>query len=126
MTREEFEQYGGIAASALAAQATDLVAAQVAANPTQLLDRWSLASGISARGTPTLDSDWRVQAEKELLGFTFIGEIDLGDGNWYAGVERRITKNFFANAYGTSQEEGRALSIATAWGTELKYRWELD
>lgn len=125
MTREEFEQYGGIAASALAAQATDLVAAQVA-TPTQLLDRWSLASGISARGLSTLDSDWRVQAEKDALGFTFIGEIDLGDGNWYAGVERRISKSFFANVYGTSREEGRALSVATAWGTELKYRWELD
>ncbi len=126
MTREEFEQYGGMAAAAVAAQATDLLAAQVAANPAQLVDRWNLVSGVNARGTPTLDSNWRVVAAKEFLGFTAIGELDLADYDLYLSLERRVTRNFFATVYGTTQEEGRSLDFGSAVGTELKYRWELD
>ncbi len=125
MTREEFEQYGG-GASAIAAQATDLIAAQVAANPVQLVDRWNLVTGISARGTPTLDSNWRVVAEKDFLGFTATGELDLADYDLYLSVERRVARSFFASVYTTSQEEGRSLDVGAAFGTELKYRWELD
>ncbi len=126
MTREEFEQYGGMAAAALAAQATDLLAAQVAANPAQLVDRWNLVSGVNARGTPTLDSNWRVVAAKEFLGFTATGELDLADYDLYLSLERRVTRNFFATAYATTQEEGRSLDFGSALGTEIKYRWELD
>lgn len=126
MTREEFEQYGATAAVALAAQATDLVAAQVAANPAQIVDRWNLVSGINSRGTPTLDSNWRVVAEKDFLGFTAAGELDLADYDLYLALERRVTKSFFASVYVTSQEEGRSLDLGAAAGTELKYRWELD
>jgi hypothetical protein len=126
MTREEFEQYGGMAAAALAAQATDLLAAQVAANPAQFVDRWNLVSGVNARGTPTLDSNWRVVAAKEFLGFTATGELDLADYDLYLSLERRVTRNFFATAYVTTQEEGRSLDFGSAVGAELKYRWELD
>jgi hypothetical protein len=126
MTREEFEQYGGMAAAALAAQATDLLAAQVAANPAQFVDRWNLVSGVNARGTPTLDSNWRVVAAKEFLGFTATGELDLADYDLYLSLERRVTRNFFATAYFTTQEEGRSLDFGSAVGAELKYRWELD
>lgn len=126
MTRDEFEQYGGMAAAAVAAQATDLLASQVAANPVQLVDRWNLVSGVNARGTPTLDSNWRVVAAKEFLGFTAVGELDLADYDLYLSIERRVTRNFFATVYGTTQEEGRSLDFGSAVGTELKYRWELD
>lgn len=126
MTRDEFEQYGATAAVALAAQATDLVAAQVAASPAQIVDRWNLVSGINSRGTPTLDSNWRVVAEKDFLGFTAAGELDLADYDMYLALERKVTRSFFASVYVTSQEEGRSLDLGAAAGTELKYRWELD
>ncbi len=126
MTREEFEQYGGVAAAALAAQATDLLAAQVATAPAQLLDRWNLVSGSSARGTPTLDSNWRVVGQKDFLGLTATGELDLADYDLYLSIERQITRGLFASAYSTSQEEGRTLDLGAAFGAELKYRWELD
>ena len=126
MTREEFEQYGGVAAAALAAQATDLLAAQVASAPAQLLDRWNLVSGSSARGTPTLDSNWRVVGQKDFLGLTATGELDLADYDLYLSIERQITRGLFASAYSTSQEEGRTLDLGAAFGAELKYRWELD
>ncbi|MSQ01691.1 MAG: hypothetical protein EXR71_07330 [Myxococcales bacterium] len=126
MTREEFEQYGGVAAAALAAQATDLLAAQVASAPAQLVDRWNLVSGSSARGTPTLDSNWRVVGQKDFLGFTATGELDLADYDVYLAIERQITRGLFASAYSTSQEEGRTLDLGAAFGAELKYRWELD
>ena len=125
MTREEFEQYGGMAAIALAAQATDLLAAQVA-TPAQLVDRWNLVSGISARGTPTLDGNWRVVAEKDFFGVTATGELDLADYDLYLAVERQLTRGLYASVYTTSQEEGRTLDFGAAIGTELKYRWELD
>jgi hypothetical protein len=115
-----------MAAAALAAQATDLLAAQVAANPAQFVDRWNLVSGVNARGTPTLDSNWRVVAAKEFLGFTATGELDLADYDLYLSLERRVTRNFFATAYFTTQEEGRSLDFGSAVGAELKYRWELD
>ncbi len=126
MTREEFEQYGGVAAAALAAQATDLLAAQVATAPAQLVDRWNLVSGSGARGTPTLDSNWRVVGQKDFLGFTATGELDLADYDLYLAIERQITRGLFASAYSTSQEEGRTLDLGAAFGAELKYRWELD
>ncbi len=127
MTRDEFEQYGGVAAVALGAQAVDLITAQAPGTSiSELVDRWNISSGITARGSPTLDSSWRLVGQKDLGPYTLTGEFVIDSQDWYLGAERRITRGFVVGSYLTTEEEGRALSLGSAVGAEFKYRWELD
>ncbi|MBM4391851.1 MAG: translocation/assembly module TamB domain-containing protein [Deltaproteobacteria bacterium] len=127
MTRDEFEQYGGVAAVALGAQAVDLITSQApGTNISELVDRWNISSGITARGSPTLDSSWRLMGQKDLGPYTLTGEFVIDSQDWYLGAERRIARGFVVGSYLTTEEEGRALSLGSAVGAEFKYRWELD
>ena len=131
VTREELDQYGGRGlGSALVAETGDLLLSQTAlsrANP--LIDRWSLVSGVSERGSTTVSSDLRFVAEKQIGNFDLTVETSLGQQigqDWYAAVERRIASRLYATAYAATQQEGRSLPIGAAYGAEFKLRWDLD
>lgn len=131
VTREELERTGAInVASALVAETSDLILAQTVISRANLfiIDRWSLVSGVSERGSSTVTSDVRLLAEKQLGGFDFTVEKNLGSNlgtDWYVSVERRIAERLYATAYVATQQEGRTLGIP-AIGAEFKIKWELD
>lgn len=130
VTREELEQYGGLG-TALVAETSDLLLAQTALTrmDLRLIDRWSLVSGVSERGSSVVSSELRLVAEKELEGFDITVEKGLGRDwgqDWYASVERRVARRLYATAYVATRQEGRSLPIGAAYGAEFKFRWELD
>lgn len=124
MTREEFERYGGVGA-ALGASAADILGAQIVGDEGRLLDRWTLVSGVSERGSTTSSTDLRLVVEKEWADFRFTGETNFAQDH-YLGVERQLASGLFAGTYFATQQEGRALDTVGALGAELKYRWEWD
>lgn len=131
VTREELEQYGGrTLGSALVAETGDLLLSQTAlsrANP--LIDRWSLVSGVSERGSSTVSTDLRFVATKQIGEFEVTVETSLGQSlgqDWYASVERRIAERLYASLYAATEQQGRSLPIGAAYGAEFKYRWEWD
>ncbi len=130
VTREELERYGGLG-TALVAETSDLLLAQTAISRANLfiIDRWSLVSGVSERGSNTVSSDLRLVAEKQVGAFDFTVEKRLGvnlESDWYASVERRLAERLYATAYVATRQEGRSLPIGAAYGAEFKFRWELD
>lgn len=130
-TREELERYGGLQA-ALVAETGDLLFGQTAflqKNPflSTIVDRWSLVSGVSERGSSTVSSNLRLVAEKEVEGFDLTLETTVSGGfgrDYYVSVERRIIERMYATAYLATQQEGRSLPIGAAYGAEFKLRWE--
>ncbi|MFN7143997.1 MAG: translocation/assembly module TamB domain-containing protein, partial [Myxococcota bacterium] len=130
VTREELERYGGLG-TALVAETSDLLLAQTAISRTNLfvIDRWSLVSGVSERGSSTVSSDLRLVAEKQVGDFDITVEKRLGvnlASDWYASVERRIAEKLYATAYVATRQEGRSLPIGAAYGAEFKWKWEFD
>jgi hypothetical protein len=130
VTREELERYGGLG-TALVAETGDLLLAQTAISRANLfiIDRWSLVSGVSERGSSAVTSELRLVAEKHVGEFDFTVEKALGvnlGSDWYASVERRLADRLYATAYAATRQEGRSLPIGAAYGAEFKYRWELD
>jgi len=129
VTREELERYGGVG-TALLTETSDLIAAQYAGKiDLRIVDRWSLVSGVSERGSTVVSSEVRLVAEKEYAGFDITVEKNLGAGlgtDWYASVERRIAQRMYATAYVATRQEGRSLPIGAAYGAEFKFRWEAD
>ena len=130
VTREELERYGGLG-TALLAETGDLLLGQTALSRTNFLvvDRWNLVSGVTERGTPTLSSDLRLVAQKEIGGFDVTMETALGQNlgrDWYMSVERRIAQRLYASAWLATEQEGRTLPIGAAYGLDLKLRVEGD
>lgn len=131
VTREELERYGGLG-NALVAETSDLLLAQTALSRTNLIviDRWSLVSGVSERGSSSVTTDLRLVAEKQVGDFDITVETLLTGGNigseWYASVERRIAERLYAEAYVATRQEGRSLPIGAAYGAEFKWKWEFD
>ncbi len=130
VTREELERYGGLG-TALVAETSDLLLAQTALSRTNLfvIDRWSLVSGVSERGSSTVTSDLRLVAEKQISGFDLTVEKRLGvnlESDWYLSIERRIAEKLYATAYVATRQEGRSLPIGAAYGAEFKWKWEFD
>ncbi len=129
VTREELERYGGLS-TALVAETSDLLLAQTALTRIDLwVDRWSLVSGVSERGSSVVSSDLRLVAEKQWEGFSFTVEKNLSSGlgsDWYASVERRIAQRLYATAYVATRQEGRALPIGGAYGAEFTVKLEAD
>jgi hypothetical protein len=130
VTREELERYGGLG-TALVAETGDLLLAQTAISRANLfiIDRWSLVSGISERGSSVVTTDLRLVAEKQVGEFDITVEKALGANvasDWYASVERRIAERLYATAYVATRQEGRSLPIGAAYGAEFKFKWELD
>jgi hypothetical protein len=123
MTRDEFEQYGGVTA-AFATQGLDILAQQAVRPP--LLDRWNVVSGVSERGSTTNSDELRFVGEKEWAGFDFTLEYATQSQDFYVSAERKLLQHLYTTTYFSSQQQGRALPIGGAWGAELKYRWELD
>lgn len=128
-TRAELDRYGGLGA-AIAAETGDLLLAQTAIGRLDgIVDRWSLVSGASERGSTTVSSELRLLAEKQFGEVTLTGETALGAGlgnDWYASAERRMAERLYVRTYVATRQEGRALPIGAAYGTEFKVRWELD
>lgn len=128
-TRAELDRYGGLGA-AIAAETGDLLLAQTAIGRLDgIVDRWSLVSGASERGSTTVSSELRLLAEKQVGDVTLTGETALGAGlgnDWYASAERRMAERLYIRTYVATRQEGRALPIGAAYGTEFKVRWELD
>lgn len=128
-TREELERYGGLSA-ALVAETSDLLLGQTAlARSSFLVDRWSLVSGVSERGSTTTTSGLRLVATKQVGDFDFTVETTVSDGvgrDWYASVERRLAQRLYATLYLATEQEGRTLPIGAAYGAEFKLRWEWD
>ena len=130
-TREELERYGGLQA-ALVAETGDLLFGQTAflqrsALLNTFVDRWSLVSGVSERGSNTVSSNLRLVAEKKIEDFDFTLETTVTGGfgrDYYVSVERRLAERMYASAYLATQQEGRSLPIGGAYGTEFKLRWE--
>jgi hypothetical protein len=130
VTRDELERYGGLG-TALVAETGDLLLAQTAISRANLfiIDRWSLVSGVSERGSNAVTSDLRFVAEKQVGDFDVTVEKRLSGSlgsDWYASVERRIAERIYATAYVATRQEGRSLPIGAAYGAEFKFRWELD
>ncbi|MDP2312537.1 MAG: translocation/assembly module TamB domain-containing protein [Pseudomonadota bacterium] len=130
VTREELERYGGLG-TALVAETGDLLLAQTAISRANLfiIDRWSLVSGISERGSSAVTSDLRLIAEKQVGEFDITVEKAFGvnlASDWYASVERRLAERLYATAYIATRQEGRSLPIGAAYGAEFKLKWELD
>ena len=130
VTREELERYGALT-TALVAETSDLLLAQTAISRANLfvIDRWSLVSGVSERGSSTVTSDLRLVAEKQLGDFDVTVEKRLGvnlESDWYASVERRIAEKLYATAYVATRHKGRSLPIGAAYGAEFKWKWEFD
>ncbi len=130
VTREELERYGGLG-TALVAETSDLLLAQTAISRANLfiIDRWSLVSGVSERGSNAVTSDLRLVAEKQVGDYDITVEKAFGvnlASDWYASVERRIAERLYATAYVATRQEGRSLPIGAAYGAEFKLRWELD
>lgn len=130
VTREELERYGGLG-TALLAETGDLLLGQTALSRTNILvvDRWNLVSGVTERGTPTLSSDLRLVAQKEIGGFDVTAETALGQNlgrDWYLSIERRIAQRLYASAWLATEQEGRTLPIGAAYGFDLKLRVEGD
>jgi hypothetical protein len=130
VTREELERYGGLG-TALLAETGDLLLGQTALSRTNILvvDRWNLVSGVTERGTPTLSSDLRLVAQKEVGGFDVTVETALGQNvgrDWYMSIERRIAQRLYASAWLATEQEGRTLPIGAAYGLDLKLRVEGD
>jgi hypothetical protein len=131
VTREEMEQggYGNIG-TALAVETGGLLSASIASNSAtvlidRLLNRWTLVSGVTERGSKTVSNEPRLVAESsEIAGFTFTGELSMG-ADWYVSVERRIANRLYAATYATSDQAGRSMPVA-AFGAEFKLRWEAD
>ena len=112
------------------AETSDLLLAQTALTRIDLwVDRWSLVSGVSERGSSVVSSDLRLVAEKQWEGFSFTVEKNLSSGlgsDWYASVERRIAQRLYATAYVATRQEGRALPIGGAYGAEFTVKLEAD
>lgn len=129
VTREELERYGGLG-TALLAETGDLLLGQTALSKSFLVvDRWNLVSGVTERGTPTLSSDLRLVAQKQVAGFDVTVETALGQNlgrDWYASVERRIAQKLYLSAWLATEQEGRTLPIGAAYGLDLKLRVEGD
>lgn len=130
VTREELERYGVLGA-ALVAETSDLLLGQTPISRANLfvVDRWSLVSGVSERGSSTVTSDLRLVAEKQLGEFDLTVETRLGVNaleDWYASIERRIAEKLYATAYVATEQEGRSLPIGAAYGAEFKWKWEFD
>ncbi len=129
LTRAELERSGGIG-TALVAETSDLLLAQTALTRFDgLVDRWSLVNGASERGSSMVNSELRLVAEKRVGDLAFTVEKSLGaglGGDWYASVERRLAQRLYATGYVATRQEGRALPIGAAYGTEFKLRWEFD
>lgn len=129
VTREELERYGGLG-TALLAETGDLLLGQTPLSRSFLVvDRWNLVSGVTERGTPTLSSDLRLVAQKQVAGFDVTVDTALGQNlgrDWYASVERRIAQRLYLSAWLATQQEGRTLPIGAAYGLDLKLRVEGD
>ena len=129
VTRAELDRVGGLG-TALVAETSDLLLAQTAlARFDTLVDRWSLVSGASERGSSTVSSELRFVAEKRVgdLGFTVEKALGASLGNdWYASVEQRLAHRLYVTAYAATRQEGRALPLGAAYGAEFKLRWEFD
>ncbi|MEN9786417.1 MAG: hypothetical protein RLZZ299_1681 [Pseudomonadota bacterium] len=129
LTRAELERNGGIG-TALVAETSDLLLAQNALTRFDgLVDRWSLVNGASERGSSMVNSELRLVAEKRVGDLDLTVEKSLGaglGGDWYASVERRLAQRLYATGYVATRQEGRALPIGAAYGTEFKLRWEFD
>lgn len=128
-TREELERYGGLS-TALVAETGDLLLGQTAlARGGLFVDRWSLVSGVSERGSTTASSELRLVATKAVGDFDVTVETTVSQGvgrDWYASVERRLAERLYATVYMATQQEGRSLPIGAAWGTEVTFRWEWE
>lgn len=132
VTREEMERGGyGNLGTALAVETGGLLSASLASsNPTaavldRFINRWTLVSGVTERGSKTVSNEPRLVAESSQIGgFTFTGEFSFG-GDWYVSVERRIASRLYAAAYATTDQVGRSMPFA-AVGTEFKFRFEGD
>jgi hypothetical protein len=127
-TREELDRHGGLGA-ALVAETSDLLLAQTALSRLDgLVDRWSLVSGASERGSGSVSSELRLVVEKQVGEVGLTWETALGSSlgtDWYAGAERRLAERLYVRTYVATRQEGRALPIGAAYGTEFKLRWEL-
>ncbi len=130
VTREELERGGyGNFGTVLAVETGGLLSNSLASNSTDIIDRflnrWTLVSGVTERGSKTVSNEPRLVAESsEIGGFTFTGEFSFS-GDWYLSVERRIASRLYAATYATTDQVGRAISFA-AVGGEFKLRWELE
>lgn len=128
-TREELERYGGLS-TALVAETGDLLLGQTAlARGGIFVDRWSLVSGVSERGSITASNELRLVATKAVGDFDVTVETTVSQGvgrDWYASVERRLAERLYATVYMATQQEGRSLPIGAAWGAEMTFRWEWD
>lgn len=132
VTREEMERGGyGSLGTALAVETGGLLSASLASsNPSgalidRFIDRWTLVSGVTERGSKTVSTEPRLVAESSQIGgFSFTGEFSFG-GDWYLSVERRIASRLYLAAYATTDQVGRSMPFA-AFGTEFKLRWEAD
>ncbi len=130
VTRDELERYGGLG-TALLAETGDLLLGQTPLSRSFLVvDRWNLVSGVTERGTPTLSSDLRLVAQKQVAGFDVTVETALGQNlgrDWYASIERRIAQRLYLSAWLATEQEGRTLpAIGAAYGLDLKLRVEGD
>lgn len=130
VTREELERTGGLG-TALLVETSDLLLGQTPLSRTNffVVDRWNLVSGVTERGTPTVSSDLRLVAQKQLYGFDVTMETALGQNlgrDWYVSVERRIAQKLYLAAWLATEQEGRTLPIGAAYGLDLKLRVEGD
>ncbi len=128
VTREELERTGGLG-TALLAETGDLLLGQTPLSRANIfvVDRWNLVSGVTERGTPTVSSDLRLVAQKELGGFEVTMETGLTQNvgrEWYLSVERRIAQRLYASTWLSTEQEGRSLPVGAAAGLDLKLRVE--
>ena len=130
VTREDLERTGGLG-TALLVETSDLLLGQTPLSRANffVVDRWNLVSGVTERGTPTVSSDLRLVAQKQLYGFDVTMETALGQNlgrDWYLSVERRIAQKLYLAAWLATEQEGRTLPIGAAYGLDLKLRVEGD
>ncbi|MBN1335591.1 MAG: translocation/assembly module TamB domain-containing protein [Deltaproteobacteria bacterium] len=139
-TREELEGYGGLE-GALAWEGMDLLGREIGEESGSIqrigtwirqtvpFDRVEVVTGPSMRGSRTVSSEPRLLVEWDLnqRDLTASGEFNLVQfGDRYLSIEKRLAQRFYVTGYWAGVQEDRSLPIGGAWGTEFKFRWEIE
>ena len=91
-------------------------------------DRIDFTSGGSMRGGRSFSSSLRLLVEKDIgAKSTIILEKNLAEvDDIYIRWEQQVARTFFVNGFWTTEQQGRYLSIGSAFGLEFQVRWEMD